>query len=123
MADGSQVMENGSPADRRLYRRYPVDCPVLVFPVSGSSTIAGRLTEISLSSCRVATDNRFPPEMLTRVEVEFDLRGVVLRSPGVCLGSRGPRHFVIRFLDLSERKLNQLAELIAEVDESPESGS
>jgi hypothetical protein len=105
-------------AERRLHQRYVVDCAASVILVKGGAPVAGRITDISLGGCRMATDHRYPPEMLSRVEVELALNGVALRIAGVSVGGRGAKRFAVRFLDLSERKQNQLAELIDELQEA-----
>jgi PilZ domain len=107
-------------ANRRFHPRFAVDCAAAVFPVNGGVPILGRLSDISLSGCRVATDHRYPPTMLTRVEVEMELRGIPLRIAGVSLGSRGAKRFAVRFLDLSERRQSQLAELLGELQDDSE---
>lgn len=104
-------------SDRRTFLRHPVDCAILLFPVNGGVPISGRVTDLSLGGCQVVTEQRILPEMLTRIEAEFELRGIPFRVVGVVAGSRGPKKFAVRFLDLSPRLFRQLVESIAEVEE------
>jgi len=60
---------------------------------------------------------RFPVGIFTRVEIEFRLEGLPFRLGGV-IQAIHDRHTVgIRFLDLSNRKREQIEDLIAEIVE------
>ena len=110
--------EQTAGSERRAYPRYAVDCAVAVLPVSGSMHIQGRLSELSLGGCLVVADQRYTAGILVRVEVQFQLRGIAFRIVGVIISSRQTRRFAVRFLDMSERRREQLAELIAEIAEA-----
>jgi c-di-GMP-binding flagellar brake protein YcgR len=101
--------------NRRAYPRYAVDCAAVVFPVSGSGQVQGRLSDLSLGGCRVAAEHRYTPGILVRVEVQFQLRGIAFRIVGVTVGSRDTKSFAIRFLDMSIRRRQELAEVLEEV--------
>ncbi len=101
--------------DRRAYPRYAVDCAAIVFPVSGSGQIHGRLSDLSLGGCRVAAEHRYTAGILVRVEVQFQLRGIAFRIVGVTAGSRDAKSFAIRFLDMSMRRRQELADVLEEV--------
>lgn len=101
--------------ERRAHPRLAVDCVVIVSPVAGSGQISARMVDLSLGGCRVETDLRFVPSMLTRVEVLFQLRGMAFRLVGVILGSRQPGSFAICFLDMTMRRRQELSEVIAEI--------
>src|ERR1700678_1215020 len=45
--------------ERRAYPRHAVDCAVVVFSVSGSVQLQGRLLDLSLGGCRVAAEHRY----------------------------------------------------------------
>src|SRR5580658_4599564 len=115
-AGKSNVQSNGP--DRRAYPRYEVDCSAVVSAVSGSMQIWGRLTDLSLGGCRVVTDQRYTAGILVRVEVQFQLRGVAFRFAGVIVGSREARCFAVRFLDVAARRREELAEILAEVEQA-----
>ena len=77
----------------------------------------GRLVDLSLSGCRLETEQLFLAGVMMRVEVQFELRGIAFRLLGVTLGSRPSKSFAVRFLDISERRQQALAEVLAEVAE------
>jgi hypothetical protein len=101
--------------ERRAYPRHAVDCAAVVFPVSGSIQIQGRLSDLSLGGCRIAAEHRYTAGILVRVEVQFQLRGIAFRIVGVTVGSRDAKSFAIRFLDMSMRRRQELAEVLEEV--------
>jgi hypothetical protein len=72
---------------------------------------------LSLGGCRIRTDERFPVGIYTRVETDFFLEGLPFRLGGVVQAIQGKDLVGIRFLDMSERKKDQLKQLIAEIDE------
>jgi hypothetical protein len=104
--------------ERRAYPRHRVDCAAVISPVSGSVKMPGRLIELSLSGCRVITDQRFLAGIMVRVEVQFQLQGILFRIVGVTVSGREARSIAIRFLDLTQRRREELADVIAEVAES-----
>ncbi len=108
-------VQPGSGPERRAYPRYRVDCPATITPVLGASRMTGRLLELSLGGCRVETDQRYLANIMVRMEVEFNMRGIPFRLVGVTVGTRSKTSFAVRFLDMSERRREQLAELLAEI--------
>jgi len=103
---------------RRREPRYNVDDPAAIVPVRVGSRIPGRILDLSLSGCRVRTFARFPLGIYTRVETEFHHQGVPFRLGGVIQAIHDCKTVGIRFLDLSERKRQQVRELIQEIAES-----
>src|ERR1700677_4746165 len=81
--------------ERRAYPRHGVDCAAVVFPVSGSGQVRGRLLDLSLGGCRVAAEHRYTTGILVRVEVQFQLRGIAFRVVGVTVGSRDAKSFAV----------------------------
>jgi c-di-GMP-binding flagellar brake protein YcgR len=112
--ENRSAIETGG-RERRAYPRYAVDCEAEVFPVSGSTKIKGRLTDLSLGGCRVVADQRYMAGILVRIEVQFQIRGIAFRIVGVTVGSRGARVLAVRFLDIPERRRKELAEILEEV--------
>jgi hypothetical protein len=86
-----------------------------VLLINVGSQLRGRIQELSLSGCRIHTDERFPVGIYTRVETVFRLEGLPFRLGGVIQDILGPHTVGIRFLDLSDRKRRQVAELIGEI--------
>jgi hypothetical protein len=104
-----------SPRDRRRSLRHDVDTSATIFLVKVGSTLRGRIVDLSTSGCRICTDERFPVGIYTRVETEFQLEGLPFRLGGVIQAIHDRQTVGIRFLDLSERKRQQVADLIDEI--------
>lgn len=104
-----------SKADRRAHVRQQVDTSATIILVRGGSALAGRIVDLSPGGCRIKTVEKFPLGIYTRVEVEFHLNGLPFRLGGVIQAVHNSTTVGIRFLDLSERKRAQVAELIEEI--------
>jgi hypothetical protein len=109
--------------ERRNQGRRPVDTTATIFLVNVASRISGRILNLSLGGCRIRTKERFPVGIFTRVETEFHLEGLPFRLAGVIQTIQDRFSVGIRFLDMSERKREQLVELIAEIDALREADS
>jgi c-di-GMP-binding flagellar brake protein YcgR len=107
--------------DRRVDARCNVDTSVAIHLVKIGSMLAGRILDMSLGGCRIHTVDRFPVGIYTRVEIEFSLQGTALLLGGVVQAIHGRNEVGIRFLDVSLRKREQMAELIEEIRETRES--
>jgi hypothetical protein len=108
-------------SDRRTQRRHCVDTTATILFIDVGARAHGRIMDLSMSGCRIRTDERFPVGIYRRIETEFRLDGLPFRLGGV-VQSLHDRHTVgIRFLDLSQRKQGQLAELIEEIDAARQS--
>ncbi len=81
------------------------------------STLQGRIADLSLSGCCIRTIERFPVGIYTRVETEFRLEGLPFRLGGVIQAIYDRNKVGIRFLDLSERKRQQVTDLIGEIEQ------
>jgi hypothetical protein len=103
--------------DRRVQSRQAVDTTAFVNLVKIASRLSGRILDLSLSGCRIRTDERFPVGIYTRVETEFQLEGLPFRLGGVVQAVHDRHHVGIRFLDMSERKQQQIEQLIEEIKE------
>lgn len=106
------------PRERREQARHEVDTSATVLLVRVGSTLRGRIVDLSLTGCRIHTDERFPVGIYTRVETEFRLEGLPFRLGGVIQAIHNRNSVGIRFLDLSERKRQQVLDLIGEIEES-----
>jgi c-di-GMP-binding flagellar brake protein YcgR len=113
---GSEARPN-SRRDRRTEARCNVDSSVLIRLVKVASRLGGQILDMSLGGCRIHTAERFPVGIYTRVEVEFRLQGTALLLGGVVQAIHGRNEVGIRFLDVSPRKRELLAELIEEIRE------
>ena len=75
------------------------------------------ILDLSLSGCRIRTEERFPVGIYTRVEIEFRLQGLPFRLGGVIQAIHDRNMVGMRFLDLSERKRQQVLDLIDEIEQ------
>ena len=101
--------------DRRGHPRHDVNCRMTVSSLTGAIEMTGLLMDLSAGGCRVRTDKRFLAGILVRVEVQFQLHGIAFRLNGVTQGSRSSKTFGVRFVDISVRKREELADVLAEV--------
>ncbi len=105
--------------ERRQQSRHEVDTTAAILLVNVGSLLRGRIVDLSLSGCRVRTEERLPVGIYTRVETEFRLGGLSFRLGGViqAVHDRDRRNVGIRFLDVSARKREQVERLIEEIVE------
>jgi hypothetical protein len=101
--------------DRRAQSRHEVDTSAVIYLVKIASRIPGRIQDLSESGCRIRTDERFPVGIYTRVEAEFRLEGLPFRLGGVVQAIHDRHNVGIRFLDMSDRKREQVEQLIEEI--------
>ena len=78
--------------------------------------VHGRIVDLSVSGCRIQTRTKFPVGIYRRIEVEFRIDGLPFRLAGVTQAIHDPCNVGIRFLDVSERKREQLNQLIEEIE-------
>jgi hypothetical protein len=104
--------------ERRWESRQEVDTSAEILLVNVGSRLRGRILDLSVGGCRIHTDDRFPVGIYTRVETEFRLDGLSFRLGGVVQHIHDRKTVGIRFLDLSERKRQQVRDLIAEIAEA-----
>jgi hypothetical protein len=95
--------------ERREQCRHGVDTSAVIYLVKMASKLSGRILDLSASGCRIRTDERFPVGIHTRVETEFRLEGLPFRLGGVIQAIHDRQHVGVRFLDLSDRKREQVA--------------
>jgi c-di-GMP-binding flagellar brake protein YcgR len=106
-----------APRDRRKEIRQSEDSSAAILLVRVGSTLRGRILDLSLSGCRVRTNDRFPLGIYTRVETEFRIEGISFRLGGVIQAIHDSHTVGVRFLDLSERKREQISDLMQEIAE------
>jgi hypothetical protein len=103
--------------ERRQQSRHEVDTSATILLVNIGSTLKGRIQDLSITGCRIRTDEHFPVGIYTRVETEFRLEGLPFRLGGVIQSIHDRNNVGVRFLDLSERKRKQVLELIDEIEQ------
>ncbi len=101
--------------EKRTNPRYGTDCAVLVSVHAGAVPLPGQLVDISLTGCRVLLPTGQLSGIMTRVELQFELRGIGFRIDGVTVGSRTKRGLAIRFLEMSDRRRESLVEVLTEL--------
>ena len=107
----------GLPVGRRANPRLDVDTQVTLHMVDLAARLSGRIVDLSLGGCLIYTHKAFPLGIYRRVEVEFRLHGLPFRLAGVTQTLYSKHNIGIRFLDMSDRKREQLSALIGEVME------
>jgi len=98
--------------------RHDVDTSAVVRLIDLAADIHGRIVDVSLGGCHIRVERRFPVGIFRRVEVQFCLDGLPFRLAGVTQAVYDPFNIGIRFLDLSDRRREQLTQLIHEIEES-----
>lgn len=106
--------------ERRALSREAVDTSAVIDLIRIASRLSGRILDLSLSGCRICTDESFPVGIYTRVETEFRLDGLPFRLGGVIQGIHDRHTVGIRFLDMSSRKREQIEQLMEEIREKKE---
>jgi hypothetical protein len=104
---------------RRVKSREEIDNLVSIHLANTGSWLQGRILDLNPSGCRIYTGELLPVNVYTRVETEFRLDGLPFRLDGVIQGSRDGdlRNVGIRFLEMSNRKREQVEQLIEEIQE------
>jgi hypothetical protein len=103
--------------ERRAAERHSVDATAVICLVNLGIRLPGRIQNLSPGGCRIRTNERFSVGIYVRVEVDFHLEGMPFRLPGVIQAIIDKHTIGVRFLDLSERKREQLRLLIEELRE------
>jgi hypothetical protein len=100
-----------------------VDTSAVIRLIDIAADVHGRILDVSVGGCRICTDKRFPLGIFRRVETEFRFEGLPFRLGGVTQALYDPFSVGIRFLDMSDRKREQLIQLIEEIRMQREMGS
>lgn len=112
-----QVLPEGgaqSPRNSRKLRRFELDAAATLVLVHVAVSLPCRLKDISLGGCRLHFDRPFHAGALARVEVLFRVDGMTHRLAGVTQWTDGCNLAGIRFVDLTERRFNELAQMLFE---------
>jgi len=136
VVDGAAVLQDGgesnpqsvaaphsSKRERRQQARHSVDTTASIYFIDVAARATGRILDVSMGGCRIRTDARFPVGIYRRVETEFRIDGLPFRLGGVVQSVHDKFTVGIRFLNLSERKADQLSQLMEEIDEMRQEGS
>jgi PilZ domain len=110
------MQETSAPSERRSQPRYAVDEAATLHFIEVRAQVTGRILDLSMSGCRIRTNERFPVGIYRRVETEFKLDGLPFRLGGVVQTIHDKFTVGIRFLDVSPRKRDQLSFLMDEFE-------
>ncbi len=120
-APNQSATQQNKGRDRRATHRCGVDTSAVIDLVKVGSKLNGHILDLSIGGCRVRTVEKFPVGIYTRIETEFQLHGMAFRLGGVIQAIHDRNTVGIRFLDMSQRKKDQVEELVAEMEESASS--
>jgi hypothetical protein len=99
----------------RAHPRYTVDEAASLLLIKHNATVPCRVVDISLTGCRLRSGERFLPGIQTRVEISFKVHGLVFRFNGVAQWTDDHYTVGIRFVDVTSRRRDELAEILTEV--------
>jgi len=102
-------------ARHRTEPRQEVDTSAVIRLVNIPADVHGRILDISTGGCHIRTERPFPVGIFRRVETEFRIEGLPFRLAGVTQAICDSFNVGIRFLDMSDRKREQLLQLIDEI--------
>jgi hypothetical protein len=104
------------PQSRRAVPRFGVDEDAHLRLVIHGSIVPCRVLDLSLTGCRLCTEERFLAGMLVRVEVNFKVKGLPFRFGGVTQWTDGQHQVGVRFVDVPQRRKDELVEALSEVE-------
>ena len=98
--------------ERRVHNRHEIDSLARVLFLSIHSRVTGKVIDLSLGGCRIRAQQLIPVGAYRRVEVEFMVDGLPLLLPGVTQALHDKFTIGIRFVEMTDRKRNQLQAVI-----------
>jgi len=111
-------VEQETRRERRSFPRHTVDAHTKMLLVNTGISMPGRVLDLSLGGCKIRTEGQFNVGIFVRVEAEFCVQGIAFRIAGVTQAIFDKNTLGVRFLDMSQRRREQLEELIAEIAEA-----
>ena len=102
--------------ERRQHERHAVEGRARIRFLSVHSQVVGKILDVSLGGCRIRAEGEIPVGAFRRVEVEFMVHGTPLLLAGATQALHDRFTVGIRFVDVTERKREQLRELIEEIE-------
>lgn len=100
---------------KRAHPRCKMGDEALLLLVNQGTSLPCRILDLSIGGCRIHTQDRFVAGMMVRIEVILKVLGMPFRLPGVTQWTNRKHLIGVRFIDLSDRKREQLAQLIEEL--------
>lgn len=111
----AETTQQPSTSNRRAHVRLEINSIATIFLVKVGSRLKGSIVDLSEGGCRIRCDERFPVGIYTRVETEFRFESIPFLLGGVVQAIHNQREVGIRFLDMSDRKRQQLTDLVEEI--------
>jgi c-di-GMP-binding flagellar brake protein YcgR len=102
--------------ERRANPRHVVDEDAMLLFLNHSFSVPCRIVELSLGGCRLQIGERFLAGILVRVEVTFKVNGIAFRFSGVTEWTEDEHLTGIRFVNMTSRRREELAEVLCEVE-------
>jgi hypothetical protein len=93
------------------------DWPAILRVLKDGSELHGTIVYLSMVGCSVRMEHSYAGGLHLRVEVDFQMRGLPFRLGGVTQAIHDHRTVSVLFNPLSQRKQDELAQLIQELDE------
>lgn len=94
------------------------DSPAVLHLVAEGVSLAGNVLDVSKDGCLLRLARPLTVRMNAHAEVDFHLRGLAFRLPGMTKQMHGERLVEIRFTEMSRRKQEDLSLVILELIEA-----
>jgi c-di-GMP-binding flagellar brake protein YcgR len=104
--------------ERRKEPRLKVDATAVLHLLDLAIRLRGRILDLSMSGCQFRTEDCYSLGIYRRVEIEFNVEGMPFRLSGVTQSIHTKTSIGVRFLDVSDRKRQQLADIVSELQET-----
>jgi len=114
LEENCQVPASGH-AEHRSSPRFAVAEAASLLLAAHSSTHTCSVVDLSLGGCRLRTRERLPARVPARVEVNFRINGIAFRFSGLVQWTDGQSLLGVRFIDVTSRRQDELAEVLGEV--------
>ena len=103
--------------ERRAQPRFHCKGVAAIRVLAVEAKLAGTLLDLSASGCRIETAAPFPAIENPYIEVVLCVDGITLRIAGVVRNTNQDNRVGIEFMDVTERKAEQIEALIADLTE------
>jgi hypothetical protein len=113
--DNPEVPESPE-VQRRAYPRFTVDEDASLLLVSHDSWHPCKVVDLSLEGCKVRTREVFRAGTQKNVEINFKINGIAFRLSGTTQWTDGQRAVGIHFRYPTNRRREELAEVLGEVE-------
>ena len=117
-SEDTEIGQPAAPPQRRAHPRFPVDEHSHLIFLAHGLPLACRIVDLSLEGCRVRTLERFSVAAGLRIEIAFKANGMAFRFSGTTQWADGLHQLGIRFTGMTLRRKEELAEVIAELEEA-----